>query len=195
MSHTFITRLGRAIWPHLKSGKQPRHVPTVFDASWIGSLPLPLKAGAQPVALIDGLDFHREQDEKVVTAAYQARPRTRAYESVNVHSDGWVSAASLHLAGLLRRHVVCTLYESRAGDRTLGAHDDEWLGVIVQMHGAKRWELWPERTGAGHEVLTRAGDVLVLPQGVTHAVSTPEYSVHLVFAVTDERIGLQRPAC
>jgi ribosomal protein L16 Arg81 hydroxylase len=96
----------------------------------------------------------------------------------------------LRLAGLLRQRVIATLYESRAGDLNLGAHDDQWDGVIVQIRGAKTWRLWPETHGQPHELLTRAGDVLLLPQGVTHEVTTPDYSVHLVLAVTDEPLAV-----
>ncbi|MFD9869098.1 JmjC domain-containing protein [Streptomyces niveus] len=34
--------------------------------------------------------------------------------------------------------------------------------------------------------MTRAGDVLLLPRGVTHEVTTPEHCVHLLSAVTSE---------
>ncbi|WP_329141217.1 hypothetical protein OG552_28480 [Streptomyces sp. NBC_01476] len=52
--------------------------------------------------------------------------------ALHSQSDGWYSLVALRLAGLLRHRVVCTMYESRAGDRSLGAHDDEWDGVIVR---------------------------------------------------------------
>ncbi|ASQ94460.1 cupin domain-containing protein [Streptomyces sp. 11-1-2] len=189
----FLGRLGPAVWPRL-TASQPVHVQQVFDAAWIESVFLPLaeqKATGQTVALVDGLDFHRRSHRDAVARAYQERQRTRVYESLDVRSDGWFSTVTLQLTAMMHRHVVCSAYESHAGDRNLGAHDDEWLGVIIQMRGAKHWLVWPEATGAAEEIVTRVGDVLILPQGVKHEVSTPDlpgYSVHLVFAITDEPV-------
>lgn len=191
----FFARLGSAVLPRIRwANGQLAHVQDVFEPAWLEGLPLPVgeaKAPDQTVALIDGPDFERESDMGAVARAYEDRPRTRVYESLDVRSDGWFSLVSLHLAGLLRRRVICTAYESRAGDRNLGAHVDQWLGVIVQMRGAKRWLIWPTADSSPVEVVTQAGDVLVLPQGMTHQVNTPEdpgYSVHFLFAVTDQLI-------
>ncbi|MBO3681712.1 cupin domain-containing protein [Streptomyces sp. NEAU-YJ-81] len=193
VAFSFLGRLGSAFWPRL-TASQPVHVRQVFDASWIEKVSLPLaeeKAAGQTVALVDGTEFVRESRNEEVFHAYRDRPRTRVYESLHVRSDGWVSAVTLQLTAMMRRNVICSAYESHAGDRNLGAHDDEWLGVITQMHGAKRWLVWPETTGAPEEIVTRVGDVLILPQGVKHEVSTPDlpgYSVHLVFAITDDPV-------
>ncbi|MFI0772574.1 hypothetical protein ACH4TQ_48120 [Streptomyces sp. NPDC021218] len=193
VAFSFLGRLGTAVWPRL-AASQPVHIQRAFDAAWIEGLSLPLgeeKAASQTVALIDGMDFHRQSDKDAVAHAYQERQRTRVYESLNVRSDGWFSTVTLRLTAMRRHQVICTAYESHAGDRNLGAHDDEWLGVITQMRGAKRWLVWPGETGAPEEIVTRVGDVLILPQGVKHEVSTPDspgYSVHLVFAMTDEPV-------
>ncbi|MEU4896226.1 hypothetical protein AB0B12_26320 [Streptomyces sp. NPDC044780] len=189
----FLAGLGAVTRPRL-AASQPVHLEQVFDAAWIESVPLPLaeqKAAGQTVALVDGMDFHRKVDQDAVARAYRKRRRTRVYESLDVRSDGWFSVVTHRLTVLMGRCVVCTAYESHAGDRNLGAHDDEWLGVITQMRGAKRWLVWPETTGAPEEIVTRAGDVLILPQGVKHEVNTPispGYSVHLVFAITDDPV-------
>ncbi|MER6633692.1 hypothetical protein ABT301_36700 [Streptomyces sp. NPDC000987] len=165
-----------------------------FDAAWIESIPVPVagrKAPGQTVALIDGVDFERGTDPDAVAAAYQERPRTRVYESLHLRSDGWPSLVSPHLARMLGRYVICTAYESQAGDRHLGAHDDQWLGVVVQMRGAKRWLVWPAGPDSPEEIVMRAGDVLLLPQGMTHEVATPDapgHSLHLLFAVTDQPV-------
>ncbi|MFI0942815.1 JmjC domain-containing protein [Streptomyces sp. NPDC021020] len=187
---TIHTRLSSAVLPRYPSATAV-HIPQVFDKEWTAALPLPTqgKDPDQPVALVDGFDFHRETDEGAITDAYRARRRTRVYESIHARSDGWFSLVTLHMARLLRQRVVCTMYESRAGDRNLGAHDDEWDGLIVQMRGTKSWRLWPPPHGQPHELLTQAGDVLLLPRGVTHEVDTPDYSVHMVLAVTDEPLA------
>jgi hypothetical protein len=186
----FLGRFGPVVWPRLEASR-PVHVQRVFDATWIESVSLPLaeqKAVGQTVALVDGMDFQRKSDKGAVARAYRERKRTRVYESMDVRSDGWFSVVTLQLATMIRRCVICTAYESHAGDRNLGAHDDEWLGVIVQMRGAKRWLVWPRNTDVPKEIVTRAGDVLIMPQGVKHEVSTPHYSVHLLFAITDEPV-------
>ncbi|QOV40174.1 hypothetical protein IM697_18295 [Streptomyces ferrugineus] len=167
---------------------------SVFTAEWLADRRLPLADARQPgqtVALADGDGFVRPDHADDVAGCHLDRPRTRVYESLHVRSDSWVSLATLYLAGLLRREVVCTAYESLAGDRNLGPHDDAWTGLIVQFSGVKRWLVWPIAQAAPQEIVMRAGDVMVLPHGMKHDVSTPDtpgHSLHLVFAVTNRPI-------
>jgi hypothetical protein len=194
LSQRVYTRLGTIVLPRYRSGcsDQVKHLPRAFNDEWIASLPLPAedRAPDRTVTLVDGMDFQRETDEVAIVDAYAERQRTRVFENVQSRSDGWFSLVALHLAGLLRQRVACSVYESRAGDSTLGAHDDEWDGVIVQLRGSKSWRLWPEPHGQPRELLTRAGDVLLLPRGMKHEVATPDYSVHLALAVTDEALAV-----
>lgn len=139
----------------------------------------------QTVALTDGAHFHRLTDEGAIAGAYRESPRTRVFESAHARSDGWYSLVALYLANALRREVICTLYASSAGDLTSGRHVDRWDGVILQVRGTKVWRMWPQH-GEPYDVATRAGDVLLLPQGVVHEVTTPLASVHAVFAVTQQ---------
>ncbi|MGW0885896.1 JmjC domain-containing protein [Streptomyces sp. NPDC002671] len=191
---TFLARLATAALPGIRlTPHRLRHVSGAFDPAWIERLPLPVAdthPPSQTVALADGTAFTRVSAEDVAQERLD-QPRTQVYESVNVRSDGWFSIATLHLVGMLRRDVICTAYESHTGDHTLGAHDDAWLGVIVQMRGAKRWRIWPTAQGDPDEIVLRSGDVLILPQGMKHQVSTPDdpgYSIHMVFAITNESI-------
>ncbi|MDO0927293.1 cupin domain-containing protein [Streptomyces sp. TG1A-8] len=195
VASAFLAHLGPVVLPGVRlASERLAYAEGVFDAAWIGGVPLPMadeKPAGQTVALVDGLDFQRTTSVDDVERAYQDRPRTQVYESLDVRSDTWISLVSLHLTGMLRRRVICTAYASRAGDRTLDAHDDQWLGVIVQMQGAKRWLIRPARDSRPTEVFTRVGDVLILPQGMTHEVQTPDvpgHSVHLLFAVTDQPV-------
>ena len=104
---------------------------------------------------------------------------------MDVRSDGWYSLVAMNLARIARCKVVCSMYESRAGDRTLGPHTDSWFGIIVQFRGAKDWKVWHD--SVAENILLSTGDMMLLPEGLEHDVSTPEYSVHLVFAlVTSE---------
>lgn len=192
---TVLGVLGWAAMPRIWAAPdRPSHV-RAFDAAWIEQVPVPVAGSRMPgqtVALIDGTDFHRTDDPGAVAQGYRDRPRTRVYESLDVRSDGWHSLVSLHLAGMLRRQVICTAYESQAGDRNLGAHDDAWLGVVVQMRGAKAWRVWPTRASDPVEVVMRSGDVLIVPKGMTHEVSTPPnpgHSLHLLFALTEKPIS------
>ncbi|MEE1764394.1 hypothetical protein [Streptomyces sp. SP18BB07] len=197
IAFAFLARLGSAALPRIGSSGDGHlaHVQRAFEPSWVEGLPLPVgeeKDVEQTVALINGQDFERETDTRAAARAYEKRPRTRVYESLGVRSNGWFSLAEVQLAGLLRRHVICTAYESRTGDSNLGAHEDAWLGVIVQMRGAKRWRLWPDRSRSPDEIVMRAGDVLILPKHVQHEVETPAapgHSLHLLFAVTDQPIA------
>ncbi|MFD9869095.1 JmjC domain-containing protein [Streptomyces niveus] len=193
MASTIYTRLCSAVEPRRLpgSGMELAYFPQAFNEQWITSLPLPVddRDPGQTVALVDEDAFQRQVSEKAIAAAYSQRPRTRVFESIHARSDGWFSLVALWLTGQLRNPVICTMYESDAGDLNLGAHDDEWDGVIVQMRGSKLWRLWPEPQSHQRELVTRAGDVLLLPRGVRHAVQTPDYSVHMVLAVTDEPLA------
>lgn len=192
----FLGRLWSAVLPVYRlseEGQEVVHIPGAFAPESLFDMSLPLagqRSSEQTVALVDEAEeFHREVTDDAIVTAYQERRRTRIYEGMDVRSDGWYSVTAIQLARLARCRVVCSMYESSSGDRTMGAHVDDWLGAIVQMRGAKSWTLWPRAGGDPREVLTQAGDVLLLPRNVQHAVSTPDYSVHLVFAfVTGEPI-------
>lgn len=172
-------------------GSRARHFPDCFEPQWVQELPLPLGAdrpSTQTVALVsaDGLERPAEQE---VEASYRAHARTRVYESIETRAHGWYSLVCLQLAGLLRRRVTCAVYQSVTGDRTLGPHHDLWDGLILQVRGAKAWTIGPADSNSSTPTLivTRAGDLLYLPQHVRHDVTTAsqEESVHLTFAVTN----------
>ena len=166
------------------SNAMPVHIPEVFDQAWLTSLPLPTgddRPEKQGVTLMDGGDFQRPTRDTAENA-YRERPRTRVYEGVSLHSGGWYAFAALQLAHMARCRVVSSIFVSNAGDATIPPHVDAWYGVIVQMHGAKLWTLTPEGATESQNVLTRAGDMLLLPPSVRHAVATPDHSTHMVFA-------------
>lgn len=154
------------------SGTKPALVRGVFDPAVLHGLWLPVGANrpaAQTVALADrGIDLERFTDPGSLSAAYRNRPRTRVYESMDVRSNGPLSLAALLLSSAAGCKVVCTLYESHAGDATMGEHWDDWFGVIVQLDGEKRWLLRVDPSGRRESILMQAGDVLLLPRGVRH---------------------------
>ncbi len=177
--------------------REHRHFPGAYEAGWLAELPLPIDGArppGQPVALLDDRDeFERHLDSRALGESYASRPRTWVYENLNRGADGaWYSLAARHLGHLARceLQVVCSMFESRFGDESLGGHWDAWFGAIVQMDGAKVWEIGQGvLDGVNHparNVTTRAGDVLLLPKGLPHAVQTPSdpgHSVHLAFAI------------
>ncbi|MFE0190715.1 JmjC domain-containing protein [Streptomyces sp. NPDC058989] len=130
------------------------------------------------MTLIDGMDFQRMPTDDAAVALR----RTRSYENLHIHVD-WIRLASRSLELALGRRVTCAAYASQAGDTSLGPHDDAWDGVIVQLEGAKRWHVWTDRYKGPREIVTRVGDVMVLPRGVPHDVHTPGRSLHLALAV------------
>ena len=145
-------------------------------------------------------EFDRHLDGLALRDAYAARPRTRVYENLDRDSErAWYSLAARHLGRLSRSElqVVCSVFESSHGDESLGGHWDAWYGAIVQMNGAKAWEIGESLLGgtrqATRELITQAGDILLLPKGLPHAVRTPEdpgHSIHLAFAIDrDSRSG------
>ncbi|PNE43469.1 hypothetical protein AOB60_00655 [Streptomyces noursei] len=140
------------------------------------------------MTLIDGVDFQRVSADDAAVAL----PRTRSYENLHVHVD-WIRLASRSLEVALGRRVTCAAYASQAGDTSLGRHDDDWDGIIVQLEGAKRWRVWTAPEGGPTEIVTRVGDVLVLTRGVPHDVDTPGRSLHLAFAVTHQPRPVEPP--
>jgi hypothetical protein len=185
-----------------------RHFPRVYHAGWLTALPLPTgsdRPPGQPVALLgssDGDEFDRHLDSSALGYAYADRPRTQVYENTNRNAEGArYSLAARHLGCLARREpqVVCPVFGSRLGDGILGGHWDAWYGAIGQIDGVKVWEIWESlldgTSHPTHEVTTHAGDVLLLPKGLPHAVRTPRdpgHSVHRAFAIDpdpDPRAG------
>jgi Cupin superfamily protein len=176
---------------------QPWHFPRAYEPGWLATLPLPIGANrpaGQPVALLDERDeFDRHCDGVALRHAYVGRPRTRVYESINRDADdAWYSLAACHLGRLAHcaLQVVCSVFESRHGDESLGEHWDAWYGAIVQMYGVKVWQIGENLLGdtkqPARELITEAGDILLLPKRLPHAVSTPQQpgnSVHLAFAI------------
>ncbi|MEU9126140.1 cupin domain-containing protein [Streptomyces sp. NPDC048506] len=131
--------------------------------------------------MIDGVNFQRVSADDTAVAL----PRTHSYENLHFHID-WIRRASCSLELALGRRVACAAYASQAGDTSLGPHNDDWDGVIVQVEGEKQWRVWTDPHNGPKEVVSRVGDVLALPRGVRHDVSTPGRSLHLAFAVTDQ---------
>jgi Cupin superfamily protein len=194
-----------------------RHYPGAADRALLDALPLPAAArlpAGQPVALLDGTGrgFERLSDPDLLCIAYRELPRTLVFEDIGYGDpDGWPALACSHLTRLTRSAlpVVCTVYASAHGDETMGAHRDAWLGAVVQVSGVKEWRLGEGLLGAGHGpaavVTMRPGDILVVPWGMPHDVTTPQdpgYSMHLAFAIgrlppggTARRPGEPEPVC
>jgi hypothetical protein len=174
-----------------------RHFTGAFSALWLAGLGLPTvedRPPGQPVALLDDRDeFERHYDSQALCEAYAKRPRTLVYEDINRDMGGtWYALTARHLGRLAgsRLEVVCSVFQSAYGDESLGAHWDTWYGAIVQMRGAKDWRIGKFLLSGSHarasDVTTRAGDILLIPKNLPHAVTTPEnpgYSAHLSFAI------------
>lgn len=185
--------------PSAGIGHQFGYFPGAFSSGWLATLPLPAgrcRPADQPVALLaDTKEFDRSADQGEINKGYAAHPRTMVYEDINRGQDGsWHSVVARHLGVLSGSSlaVVCSAFESRCGDESLGAHWDAWTGAIVQIRGAKAWQIGHgvfDKAGPVQDVLTRAGDILILPKYLPHSVTTPKepgYSLHLTFAVHRE---------
>lgn len=171
-----------------------RHYPGAADPALLASLPLPAP-GDQPVALTDGTgrEFQRVRDPRLLDFARGWWPRTLAWEDIGHGDPGhWAALACSHLARLSGSAlpVICTAYASAHGDETMGAHRDAWYGAVIQVAGAKDWLIGDGVLGPGlgpdARITASPGDILLLPKGTPHAVTTPQdpgWSVHLAFAI------------
>ncbi|MEU2305139.1 JmjC domain-containing protein [Streptomyces misionensis] len=192
ISAEVLARLGAVVLPAFRLAPEALlYVPAAMEPSWTERLPLPVGGARRPVqtvALADGRVFTRVSRAEDLERELAGQPRTQVYESVHLLSGGWIGVTALRLACMLGREVVCTIYQSRREDSTLGPHHDTWDGVVVQMSGMKRWLLWPDGDDEATEIIMRSGDVLIVPRGMRHDVSTladPGHSIHLVLAVLD----------
>jgi len=177
------------------------HFSEAVAPNWLARQPLPIDANRPPdvpVALVgppdrDGAnEFERHTDITALTEAYTARPRTRLYEAVQRGDSSWIGQTCHHLGRLSKSNleVLCSVFQSTATDEKLPAHWDMWYGVVVQAIGLKEWTigtgLFDGPADDVQTVTTKPGDILILPKGLPHTVSTPVdpgYSVHLAFAL------------
>jgi hypothetical protein len=99
-----------------------------------------------------------------------------------------IDVLASRLAGQLRATVTASLFVS-SGESLTDWHADDSHGVVLQLHGAKRWLV--ERDGPAGTPQTshpldlrlRPGDVLYLPQGFMHHVrGVGNLSVHVTFS-------------
>lgn len=104
-----------------------------------------------------------------------------------------------HLQRELMTPVSAFLFVSGGTQVGVGAHWDAWDSLIVQVHGRKRWRIAGETKARAlrfdndvptpdeadfREVEISAGDVLYLPRGHWHEVTSyDEPSVHLTFNI------------
>ena len=171
--------------------------PAAYSPRWLAGLPLPAgtrQPPGQPAALLDGRDtFERHHDPAALAAACAARPRSIVYEDIgHAAPHAWHALAATLLGRLSETPVTvaCSAFASRYGDESLPAHWDAWYGAIIHISGAKDWAIGPGLLDPAapppERVTTRAGDILLLPRGLPHAVTTPPSparSLHLNFAL------------
>jgi hypothetical protein len=122
------------------------HAERHFDAAYIAGLSLPSTEELAPnptVALVDGENIQRESNAAQLNGSYKSLARTKVHENLQLCQDKWYGLVAAMLGRMVDRRVLCAMYDSRHGDRMLGRHWDDWLSIIVQMHGTKQWWLWP----------------------------------------------------
>jgi len=173
----------------LLKGNNFRVLRSMFPEEFLQSLPL---AYDKNYALANGLNFERSKERtqggKLDKNRYTSQPRTKVYEHINRLNDEWYSEVALGLARMSNRRVICSMYESHSIDKGLGQHIDEWDAVILQIAGSKKWNI-TLGNDESEDLILSSGDVLFLPEGIEHYVETPEYSVHLVFAILKENLN------
>jgi hypothetical protein len=187
---TRSAQLTARLWEYLARAGGPRpatqahhHFPHAFPAQWLAALDLPSRTRipeGQTVTLT-GPGFTRHPDHAAMLADYEANPRTWVFESAHRHLP-WLNHAARHLteATTSRYEVLAAIYDSRAADHPSTPHIDAWYSAIIQIDGAKRWILGPDR----QHVTTLPGDILFIPEGLAHAVTTPDdpgHSRHVTF--------------
>lgn len=118
-----------------------------------------------------------------------------------------VGDLAAELEGWLRSSVQVNAYASWTATEGFGVHWDDHDVVVVQVEGAKRWQLFgPTRRMPLHrdvaepepppdvpvaELVMRPGDLLYLPRGWWHAVTADQgtHSLHLTCGITPPHTG------
>lgn len=173
-----------------------QHFPAAVAPGLLAALEVPSSASLPPgqpalLAAPEHGQAERHAGAASLQAAYQQRHRTRILEDIGRDSTCWAATVGGWLTTLSGgAPVTAAVFESAPGDETFGPHGDEWLGVILQVHGAKSWRigegLLNPNASEPAQLTTRPGDVLLLPKGMPHHVDTPAdpgHSVHIAFAV------------
>lgn len=196
--HIRSVLISAAIWRRITraGGLQPdqpthTHFPNVFTTEQLRALNLPTRERfpeGQRVTLA-GRGFHRYRDHAATLTAYHADPRTWIFEQADRHI-AWLAAVTRYLTTLSHSpcNVIAAVYDSVTTDRPSAYHWDAWYSAIVQFDGAKQWSIGPD----AKQVTTRPGDVLLIPEGLAHAVTTPTdpgHSRHLVFDIHTKPYG------
>jgi hypothetical protein len=198
MSLVHGTRIFSELWPEVlrRGGLHPAaaqyaHVPGLFPPEFLSQLALPIGAerhGTQVVSLVHARNGRSEFDRQsggAVEAEYERLPRTQIYENFQEWGE-WPGFVVLKLIEKAKCQVRCRLFLSRPGDLAFDEHIDLWYGLVIQLRGVKRWWLRTNKDEELAQVVTRPGDLLILPEGVFHRAVTPEFvsdSLHVQFAV------------
>ncbi len=111
-----------------------------------------------------------------------------------------VARLSAVIEAKIRERVYVHAFVSWGSTQGYKTHWDDSDGIIVQVHGRKKWHLWeptrvrpdhrdygeiPPPHGPPQEFVVRAGDVMHVPKGWWHLVTPDdEASVHLAFSLT-----------
>ncbi|MFF2374791.1 JmjC domain-containing protein [Streptomyces xiamenensis] len=164
----------------LSDGKHS-HRERVFEPTWLESLALPT-AGGQTKDKVTLIGAGSIQRVAVADPEDELHRDTRIFENLQNQSADPLALIAHQLGNITRRKVACSMYLSSRDSRSFGRHDDDWLSVIIQLRGAKNWTIWPHPEPAVALTLN-AGDVLVLPRGIQHDVSTPCHSIHITLAL------------
>ena len=144
------------------------------------------RAAGERVALVGDYAIERPEQDFFGAAQLEWR-RTRVVEGLQQLRGSWWALAAAHLSRLSRRRVTISLYESDAADTPSGWHHDMFDGVVVQVAGEKAWRI------ADQNVTTVSGDVMAIPMGVGHGVSTPVSSRHLLVGYLPQPMFAKAP--
>lgn len=190
--------LAGSLWAavRLSDGPHPatqnyRYFRGLFNPDFLNRLQLPTDADypeVQHVTLEGRGDLQRPTADELAEA-YRDNPRTRLYE--NLRAPWAVETISL-LQKLARCAVSLAIYDSLPFEDNFGPHSDRWYLVAAQWRGVKQWWIGDDATKnktIPPTITMKPGDVLCLPQGVMHDISTPDPigSTHLAVAIVTER--------
>lgn len=142
-----------------------------------------VRGPGQAVSLINGNEHTWFESMNEAQAAYETQARTRFFDGLSPTSGSLLGLLNDTLARATNRRTAVSVFVSDRMDAGFALHTDSWIGLVIQLYGGKHWQFGEALSDV---TCLNAGQLLLIPPGVLHRVSTPSYSVHLRIAAYEE---------
>jgi ribosomal protein L16 Arg81 hydroxylase len=104
---------------------------------------------------------------------------TLVFENLQKNHHSIAQPICIELIKTYGENVFLSVFNSNKKSETLGLHEDEWSNIVIQLKGAKQWDVY-DKNGAKEILLITKGDVLLIPNRAPHEVfCRADISIHV----------------